>query len=732
MKGSFNINPEDFRVEGYKTIKLLGSGSGGVSFLSERLADGGHVVLKYIREEDGNISDMLPKLQGIISLTGKLSNQGIAAISKVFEASGNVVLERDYIDAVSLTDFIKKRRTGKKSTDVLLILTVIENLIEVLADMHDSGFSHMAIKPSNVLVKPDMSVVITDSWVAKIVTGKQLVTQNISDKSVFYMPPEQVLLKKTSHCVDVYSVGIMVYSMITGELPFQSSPETYLSAAKKISDGVDLDFDDTDIDIPSWLPRFFRKSVSTIPEHRFPDCVEMLKCIRSGNAGEDHMDDLLERNDEVATGDEGIISFAGESWSEDTTEDLSGENSSDKSSSRNSKIFWIFGLATAVIALLTFFNHCQNNRSNSNSPTVVVEDIITVHGGSGNDRLWSIVDSKDGGSIAAGYTNSYGSGEADGWLIKFDSSGDRVWSRYFGSSVIDEFYGVCSTSDGGYLAVGHTFQNGTEDLYVVKVSTNGNTLWTKIIGNSEADWGFDVMEESNGDFLIVGSTDSYGSGSADVWLCRISSQGNLLWHQVFGGSDGDWGYSLTKAGNGNSIIVGRSMSYSGGDADILMLKVNSQGELIWRKTFGGSDDEWGRDVIMASNGDFIIAGSTSSSGYGADDAWIIRTSSSGNIIWSETFGTSRTEVAYSIAETESGNLVFAGKKMSTDNENYNFWLSGISENGTSLWSKTWGGRYDDRAYSVFLRDGYATGCGYTEPSRTSSADGYLVITEILD
>ncbi len=674
---------------------------------------------------------MLSKLQGIISLTDKMFNHGIAAISKVFKASGYVVLERDYIDAVSLTDFIKKRQTGEKSTDVLLILTIIENLIEILADMHDSGFSHLSIKPSNVLVKPDLSIVITDSWVAKVVSGKQLVTQNISDKSVFYMPPEQVLLKKTSHCVDVYSVGIMVYSMINGELPFQRSPETYLSAAKKISDGIDFDFDDTNIDIPSWLPRFFRKSVSTLPEHRFSDCVEMLKCIRSGNAGEDHMVNLLERNDEEITGDEGIISFAGESWCDDDINDISKEITHNKKGSKKVKIFWGIGIGLTV-AFIILFNHNQNNQSDSDLQNVIAEDIITSHGGSGNDRLWSIIDSNDGGSIAAGYTNSYGSGEADGWLIKFDSSGDRVWSRYFGSAVIDEFYGVCAISDGGYLAVGHTFQNGTEDLYVVKVSNSGNTLWTQIIGDNEADWGFDVMEESNGDFLIVGSTDSYGSGGADVWLCRLSSQGDLLWHLVFGGADGDWGYSITKAGNGNFIIVGRSMSYSSGDADILMLKVNSQGELIWRKTFGGIDDEWGRDVIMASNGDFVIAGSTSSSGYGSDDAWIIRTTPSGNIIWSETFGTSRAEVAYSICETENGNLIFAGKKMSTDNENHNFWLSCISENGTSLWSKTWGDQYDDRAYSVFVKNGFVTGCGYTELSRTSPPDGYLVITEILD
>jgi len=196
-------------------------------------------------------------------------------------------------------------------------------------------------------------------------------------------------------------------------------------------------------------------------------------------------------------------------------------------------------------------------------------------GGAEDDNGYSVQQTSDGGYIITGHTDSYGAGGYDVWLIKTDSSGSVAWNKTFGGSSGDGGYSVQQTSDGGYIIVGITYSYGAGggDVWLIKTNSSGNVAWNKTFGGSSGDDGYSVQQTSDGGYIIVGITYSYGAGSADVWLIKTDSSGNEIWDKTFGGSDDDSGISVQQTSDGGYIIAGETFSYGAGSNDVWLIKV---------------------------------------------------------------------------------------------------------------------------------------------------------------
>ncbi len=149
-------------------------------------------------------------------------------------------------------------------------------------------------------------------------------------------------------------------------------------------------------------------------------------------------------------------------------------------------------------------------------------------GGSVDDFGGTIQKTSDGNYIVSGYTYSYGSGACDGYIIKINSTGDSLWTKVYGASSFDSFRFIQITSDGGYIAAGTTQSYGSgEQAWVVKTDSAGNEQWSKAIGGSENEAFEGAAETVNGEYFLSGSTNSFGSGGHDAFFVRLDREGNI-------------------------------------------------------------------------------------------------------------------------------------------------------------------------------------------------------------
>ena len=278
-------------------------------------------------------------------------------------------------------------------------------------------------------------------------------------------------------------------------------------------------------------------------------------------------------------------------------------------------------------------------------------------GGTKGDHGYSVQQTSDGGYIIVGETSSYGVGYTNVYLIKTNPEGNLVWQKTFGSfdgTGYNSGYSVEQISDGSYVIVG---SNGS-DVYLIKVDSQGNLVWEKTFGGTKGDHGRSVQQTSDGGYIIVGETSSYGA-SVDVYLIKTDSEGNRVWEKTFGGTSWDDGECVQQTSDGGYIIVGQT-GWTTPNSDVYLIKVDSQGNLVWEKTFGGTDHDSGYSVQQTSDGGYIVVGATGSVGLSWRDIYLLKVDSQGNLAWEKTFGGTKSTWGPSIERTSDGAYVIVG------------------------------------------------------------------------
>jgi hypothetical protein len=207
------------------------------------------------------------------------------------------------------------------------------------------------------------------------------------------------------------------------------------------------------------------------------------------------------------------------------------------------------------------------------------------------------------------------------------------WEKTYGGKGDD--WGLCvqQTSDGGYIIVGRTdsFGEGGGDVYLIKTDAYGNMQWSKTYGGEKNDFGYCVRQTSDGGYIIVGETSSFGEGRCDVYLVKTDSNGNIVWSKTYGGGWEDVGFCVQQTSDGGYIIVGYTWSFGEGRCDVYLVKTDAYGNMQWSKTYGGKEDDWGHCVRQTSDGGYIIVGATKSFGAGNEDVYLIKLGGSGGV-----------------------------------------------------------------------------------------------------
>jgi len=395
-----------------------------------------------------------------------------------------------------------------------------------------------------------------------------------------------------------------------------------------------------------------------------------------------------------------------------------------------------------IICISFFIKGCNNN---DDTPKLVSPqiDFIKTFGGSSNETARSIIQTADNGYAVLGYTQSVDGDiinktdvSFDYWLLKFDANDIMQWSKTYGGSDIDQGSKIIQTLDGGFALIGSSSSNdgdisineGFNDIWLVKLDVSGNITWEKSYGFPGNDLGFSVLQTSDGGYFVSGVLDVSGSGGdgndrslhagGDYWGLKLDANGNKIWRRYFGGSFTDSAFDIITSDDGGFILIGSSdsddvdITNNKGGYDFWIVKVDINGNMVWEKSFGGSQIDEARSITKTADGNYLIAGDSRSNDQdvsnskGAADMWLIKISDSGNLIWEKSFGGSSFDVARNISSTADGGFLLSGSSRSQDgdvefNKGQNdVWLVKIDNSGNIEWQKTLGGTDIDFAYDA--------------------------------
>jgi hypothetical protein len=367
----------------------------------------------------------------------------------------------------------------------------------------------------------------------------------------------------------------------------------------------------------------------------------------------------------------------------------------------------------------------NSNWSNSHQIKIIVRPGWT-YGGSLGDEGKSVQQTLDGGYIIAGYTESFGAGGYDVYLIKTDGNGNTAWTKTYGGSYEDKSNSVQQTSDGGFITVGNTvsFGAGGSDVYLIKTDVNGDTTWTKTYGGSNYDKGNSVQQTSDGGYIITGSTSSFGPIGQNIYLIKTDVNGDSTWTKTYYGGGVGVGNSVQQTSDGGYIIIANV------NDGVYLIKTGTNGDTVWTKIYSRSNYDIGNSVQQTLDGGYIIAGYTYLYGPGGFEVYLIKTNVNGDTVWTRTFGGNRSDISYSVQQTSDGGFIIAGLTGSFGAGSFDAYLIKTDANGDSVWTKTFGGsNYDESTSVQQTSDGGYIITGSTKSFGSGDFDVYLIKTD---
>ncbi len=355
-------------------------------------------------------------------------------------------------------------------------------------------------------------------------------------------------------------------------------------------------------------------------------------------------------------------------------------------------------------------------------------------GGDNLDEGSCVQQTSDGGYVSTGMTSSFGEGDWNTWLVKVGPGGTEQWSRTFGIAA-GQYEGgesLQETADGGYIIVGTVLSAGPSnyDVQLIRTNGNGRRLWSKTFGGGGWDWGRFVRQTSDGGFIITGWTNSHGAGGGDLWLLKTDARGTEEWSRTYGGIENDHGNCIQPTADGGYIITGATISNSVGNDDLWLIKTDSTGTAQWMLTLGDKGYEEGHFVATTSDGGYIVVGSTTSTGAGESDAWLIKLGLNGRTDWTRTFGGVEWDWGNAVQETPDGGYILVGTTLSFGAGGSDVWLIKTDAEGQEEWSRTYGGHSLDFGLSVQpTSDGGYIIAGQTYSFGAGNGDLWLIKTD---
>jgi hypothetical protein len=361
-------------------------------------------------------------------------------------------------------------------------------------------------------------------------------------------------------------------------------------------------------------------------------------------------------------------------------------------------------------------------------------DIFGVNGLLRYDEARCAKQTSDGGFIMIGSELNQINGYGDILLVKTNGAGDTTWTYTYGGSHDDIGMYVQQTSDGGYILAGSTncSGNGSYDVYLIKTNSSGDTLWTRTYGSGVVDYGFTVQQTNDGGYMVFGRSDGYNPGpSGKDYMIKTDNLGIVQWTKTYGSVHGDLPFACIQTSDNGYIMQSDVYSLVSSTWDILLVRTDVNGDTLWTRLYASPVEDRSVGVVQTPDGNFVFGASTIAQASGSIDYMLVKINSSGDTLWTRTYGGTLADTPYSVQLTSDGGCIMAGESWSFSQYN-SVYLVKSDANGELLWSTSMSG--SAYRYGIFAsqnNDGSYIVAGTTSDwgTATGDYDAYLIRTD---
>lgn len=297
---------------------------------------------------------------------------------------------------------------------------------------------------------------------------------------------------------------------------------------------------------------------------------------------------------------------------------------------------------------------------------------------------YSILETYNGNFLIGACSNKFGTGNnIDGYVLSLNSNGDSLWGKTYGETGEEKIFSMVNSQDSGFLFTGYTenIGNGSWDVFLVKTLSNGDTIYTKSIGGSAADWALNISETHDNNYIVIGGTYSYGKGNSDIYLIKFDPAGDTIFTKTYGGVGWELGHVVRETKDNGFIICGTSSdtgTLSG--AQIYILKTDSLGVEKWELKIQDAFDDLVYSITETEDGSFVLSGTITTDTY--NKISLIKISISGQIIWNKEFNSPDVNyVSYHVISTLDGGFALTGYSEKLSSGEVNSLLIKTDSNG---------------------------------------------------
>lgn len=288
-------------------------------------------------------------------------------------------------------------------------------------------------------------------------------------------------------------------------------------------------------------------------------------------------------------------------------------------------------------------------------------------GGSENDRGNEVKQISDGKYIIGGATASFGVGSFDGYLLQANPIGGEIWSRTFGDVDADQIESIVETSDGGFIAVGYTGIGFDYNLSILKTDNNGELTDTLVVNRTFDDKGYKIVDAGNNEFGVLGVSRNVDV-SGQLLIMKINENLDTIWTKTIDNVEYFTLHSSMIATNdGGFLAIANTIGISNeGDLNLLLIKLDAEGQVEWRQEYDGDIEEFAQDAIQTSDKGYMVISATSNLGNGELDFMLTKVDELGNEVWSKTYGGARSDGPNDIIKINDGYLICGSSRSISD------------------------------------------------------------------